>query len=131
MKKYENFCLACKNLADSIVLEPPYDTVTLTGLVGLYEIAFEQAWKMMKEVLEYHGFSEASTGSPRLVIKTAYGAGMIDDEEAWLKALVARNNVSHSYNKEIAMAIVKESKEIYADMFVKLKDKIENDWLTN
>lgn len=55
---------------------------------------------MMKELLEYHGFNEAATGSPRTVIKTAYLAGMIDDEEAWLKALVARNNVSHSYNKK-------------------------------
>lgn len=51
----------------------PYDTVTLTGLVGLYEICFEQAWKMMKEKLEEYGYPESATGSPRTVIKTAYG----------------------------------------------------------
>ena len=28
----------------------PYDNVVLTGLVGLYEICFEQSWKMMKEI---------------------------------------------------------------------------------
>lgn len=45
MKKYENFCRSYANLAEAIVLEPPYNTVTLTGLVGLFEIVFEQAWK--------------------------------------------------------------------------------------
>ena len=45
MKKYENFCAASKNLEDIYKYEDPYDNVTLTGLVALYEICFEQAWK--------------------------------------------------------------------------------------
>lgn len=128
MRKYENFCSAYKNFSDSIILEPPYDTVTLTGLVGLFGIVFEQAWKMMKEVLEYHGYAQSSTGSPRTIIKTAFQTGMIDDEEAWLKALVARNNVAHSYNEEIALSIVMESKMIYKDLFEKLKNNVEKNW---
>lgn len=129
MKKYENFCRAYQNLAEAIVKEPPYDTVTLTGLVGLFEITFEQSWKMMKEVLEYHGYAESHTGSPRAVIKTAYSAGMVNDEAAWLKALAARNNVTHSYNEEIAMSIITESKQIYTEMFAQLKAAVEKDWL--
>ena len=129
MKKYENFCRAYKNLAESINIEPPYDTVTTTGLVGLFEITFEQSWKMIKEILEYHGYDESNTGSPRIVIKTAYQAGMIKDEENWLKALAARNNVAHSYNEEIALAIINETKEIYTEMFLKLKETVEKNWL--
>jgi len=129
MKKYENFCRAYKNLKESIDINPPYDTVTLTGLVGLFEITFEQAWKMMKEILEYHGYAQSGTGSPRMIIKTAYQAGMINDEENWLKALNARNNVAHSYNEEIALSIIKETKEIYTDMFGALKSIVEKDWL--
>lgn len=129
MKKYENFCRAYKNLAEAMTLEPPYDTVTLIGLVGLFEITFEQAWKMMKALLEYHGYTGSSTGSPRAIIKTAYQAGMVNEEEAWLKALAARNNVTHSYNEEIAMSIVAESKQIYTPMFAKLKDVVEKDWM--
>ena len=41
MKKYENFCRSYNNLREAINLNPPYDTVTLTGLVGLFEITFE------------------------------------------------------------------------------------------
>ena len=45
MKKYENFCNALKNLNDIYNYNEPYDNVVLTGLVALYEICFEQAWK--------------------------------------------------------------------------------------
>ena len=129
MKKYENFCRAYNNLKDSIHIEPPYNTVILTGLVALFEISFEQAWKMTKEILEYHGYEGAATGSPRMVIKTAYQAGMICDEESWLMALAARNQVAHSYNEEIALQIIKETKEVYVDMFGKLKESVEKHWL--
>lgn len=129
MKKYENFCRAYKNLEESIILEPPYDTVTLTGLVALFEITFEQSWKMIKEILEYHGYEQSNTGSPRIVIKTAFQAGMIDDEETWLMALAARNNVAHSYNEDIALSIVRETKDIYAGMFKKLKETVEKTWI--
>lgn len=129
MKKYENFCRAYGNLKETININPPYDTVTLTGLVGLFEITFEQSWKMIKEILEYHGYAQSSTGSPRTIIKTAFQAGMINDEEKWLMALSARNNVAHSYNEDIALSIIKETKEIYTDMFGDLKSSVEKDWL--
>ncbi len=129
MKKYENFCRAYNNLKESITMNPPYETVILTGLVGLFEITFEQAWKMIKEVLEYHGYAQSSTGSPRTIIKTAFQARMIDEEEKWLMALSAGNNVAHSYNEDIALSIVKETKEIYTELFGKLKDTVEKDWL--
>ncbi len=90
MKKYENFCNAYRNLKDIYSYEEPYNNVELTGLVGLYEICFEQAWKMMKEKLTESGFAESATGSPRTILKTAYKAGMIVDEQSWLDALQAR-----------------------------------------
>ncbi len=52
MKKYENFCAALSNMKEIYHYTEPYDNVVLTGLVGLYEICFEQSWKMMKEILE-------------------------------------------------------------------------------
>ena len=48
------------------------DTVILTGLVGLYEICFEQSWKMIKEILSMHGYEASATGSPKIILKTAY-----------------------------------------------------------
>ena len=97
----------------------PYDQVILTGIIGLYKICFEQSWKMMKEILEQHGFEQSETGSPKKILKIAYKAGMIKDEDTWLRALQARNNVAHSYNQKIALEIVAEAKADYYDMFIK------------
>ena len=129
MKKYENFCASLKNMKDIFEYEEPYNTVVLTGLVGLYEICFEQSWKMMKEILEIHGYEEGATGSPNIILRTAYKAGMIKDEENWLRALQERNNVTHSYNEKIALGIVRQAKAIFYDLFVQLKLEIDANWL--
>ena len=129
MKKYENFCSSLGNMKDIYNYKEPYDNVVLTGLVGLYEITFEQSWKMMKEILQNHGYEEGATGSPKIILKTAYKAGMIKDEELWLRALQARNNVKHSYNQKIALSIVSEAKTEFYKMFVDLKEEVESVWL--
>ena len=67
MKKYEKFYMALDNLKDIYHYEEPYDNVVLTGLVGLYEICFEQSWKAIKELLDMNGAPEGKTGSPKLI----------------------------------------------------------------
>lgn len=129
MKKYENFRRALENLKKIERVAPPYDTITMTGMAALFEICFEQAWKAMKELLEYSGYSEARMGSPRSILKLAYQAGMIDDETTWLQVLRDRNDVTHSYNEDIAMRIITDCKEKYLPLFVKLQATMEKNWL--
>ena len=76
-----------------------------------------------------HGYAEGATGSPKIILKTAYKAGMIKDENQWLRALQARNNITHSYNQKIALGIIKEAKDEFYQMFGKLKTEIEENWL--
>lgn len=129
LKKYENFCSALSNLEEIYQYQEPYSNVVLTGLTGLFEICFEQSWKMMKEILSAQGFEECQSGSPRQIIKVAYKAAMIEDEDLWLSALASRNNVSHAYNKGIALDIVHKTKESYTAMFRNLKQQVEERWL--
>ncbi|SCJ91714.1 nucleotidyltransferase substrate binding protein%2C HI0074 family [uncultured Eubacterium sp.] len=129
MKKYTNFCKALLNLNDMKNYNPPYSNVERTGLVGLFSICFEQSWKLMKDCLEKSGYEGSTTGSPRMIIKTAFQAGMIDDENLWLDALAQRNNVSHSYNEDIAESIIQKTKDSFLDLFEDLKEKIEKSWL--
>jgi len=128
MKKFENFCRALKNLQVIETYEEPYDLVTEVGLVGLFEICFEQSWKCMKETLLFHGYDESQTGLPRMILKLAFQAGMINDETGWLKALNARNEVPHTYNEEIALAILRQTKEEFLGLFQDLKAEIEKNW---
>lgn len=130
MKKFDNFCSALNNLEDIYRYNEPYENVVLTGLVALYEICFEQAWKAMKEILEYNGFEESATGSPRQILKTAYKAGLIKEEKDWLDALVSRNNVAHAYNKAVALDIVRAARERYYELFVGLKQEVERNWVS-
>ena len=75
----------------------------------------------MKEILEIHGFAEGATGSPK--------AGMIKDEELWLSALQERNNVTHSYNRKIAMGIITQAKQKFYKMFCELTEEIDRNWI--
>lgn len=128
MKQYEDFYNTVRNLKDIYIYELPYDNVVRTGLVKLYEICFELAWKAMKEILTQHGFEECQSGSPRQIIKVAYKAGLICDEEVWLSALASRNNVSHAYNEAIALDIIGKTKSMYYEMFLKLQKEMQS-WI--
>ena len=130
MKKFENFQRALRNLEEIRKCKEPYEIFVLTGQVALFKMCFEQSWKAMKEILEYNGYDESRTGSPRSILKLAYQAGMIDNEELWVEALAARNNVSHAYNEGIATKIVSETKAKYIDMFESLEEKVQSDWVS-
>ncbi len=126
--KLENFKRALHNLREIYDYEEPYGNIEMTGMVGLFELCFELSWKAMKEALDESGFSEGKTGSPKLIIKTAYQAEMIDDEEIWLEALAARNNVAHAYNRDIALDIIRKTKAGFCPMFEKLAAELEEKW---
>lgn len=129
MKKYDNFCKALANLEEGSKLEAPYTIIEQTGIVGLFAICFEQAWKLMKEVLEEHGRFEEKIGSPRAIIKTAYQCGIIDDQENWLELLGSRNILAHTYSDEQALYVIGKIKATYVSVFEDLKAELEKNWL--
>lgn len=79
-------------------MQEPYTVVEQTGIVGLFEICFEQSWKLMKEILAEYGRFEEKIGSPRVIIKIAYQCRMVDDCEGWLALLESRNILAHTYS---------------------------------
>ena len=125
MKKYENFIKALKNLHQIQNTEvDPENVIMVTGMTSLFSICFEQSWRAMKEYLAEEGWSEAASGSPRQIIKTAFQAGLITDEKGWLSAMQARNTDAHTYNEEIAMTLIADTKEIFIPLFDQLAEKL-------
>lgn len=122
MKKYENFSKALHNLRLVREITEPYDVLTLTGGVALFQICFEQAWKAMKELLLFQGYAEAQTGSPRQILKLAYSAGIIQQEQGWLRMLAARNDVAYSYNEEAALALIRDIQTEYLPLLEALSE---------
>ena len=129
MRKFENFCKALDNLQDIFDYEAPYGNVEMTGMVGLFEVCFEQAWKAMKEILQQAGYSEGQTGSPRQILKTAFSSGLIQDESIWMEALASRNNAAHAYNHGVALQIIEKTKNSYYPMFVRFRKAAESEWI--
>lgn len=129
MKKFENFCRALANLHEGAQLEGPYTIVEQTGIVGLFEICFEQAWKLMKEVLAEHGRFEEKIGSPRAIIKIAYQCGMIGNCDGWLDLLEARNLLIHTYSNKQALYVIGKIKSDYLALFEELRAELKMKWL--
>ncbi|MCM1226191.1 MAG: nucleotidyltransferase substrate binding protein [Clostridium sp.] len=129
MKKYDTFCKALANLKEGSTLEEPYTIVEQTGIAGLFEICFEQSWKLMKEILGEHGRFEEKIGSPRAIIKIAYQCGMINDCEGWLELLESRNILARTYSDEQALYVIRKLKSDYISLFETLKNEIDNRWM--
>ena len=130
MKKYENFSKALMNLQEGLKLEEPYSIIEQTGIVGLFEICFEQSWKLMKAVLEEHGRFEEKIGSLKAILKIAYQCNMIADDTIWLEILKARNTLAHTYSDEEALSVIRKVKEKYIYAFLDLKQELDTKWLT-
>ena len=98
--------------------------IAIDGTLHRFEFTFELAWKTMKDLMEYNGIIE-TTGSPREVLRTAFQNGIIEDGEAWINMMLARNSLSHLYDEETSRKIYKDIKEKYIVLIEKLNEVLE------
>ena len=131
MKKYENFCNVLANLLEGLKLEEPYSAITQMGIAACFNHCFELSWKLMKETLENHGFSEDSISSPRAIIKLAFQSGMIKNQERWFAILKARNLLSHIYSGDASLETIRLIKSEYVNAFTDLKAEIDEHWIVD
>lgn len=129
LKKYKYFSMALNNLIEGAKIKPPYSMVEQTGIVGLFEICFEQSWKMMKEMLENHSRYTDKIASPRTIIKIAFQHGMIDDEEKWLDLQKTRNILAHTYDADESLAAIEKIRSVYLELFIELKNEVDKNWI--
>ena len=88
------------------------------GAIQRFEYTWELAWKTLKDYLEYTGVI-LETITPGSAIKAAYAAKIIDHGDIWMKALDARNKMSHTYDLKTFEQVIKE---IIADYLAILDD---------
>ncbi|MFI3141918.1 MAG: HI0074 family nucleotidyltransferase substrate-binding subunit [Clostridia bacterium] len=83
-----------------------------------FEICYELAWKTLKDYLADNGIECQSM--PRSVLKAAFQAEIIDDEQVWLQMIKDRNLASHQYNESYIIEIVERINDVYVGVFDKL-----------
>ena len=106
MRKLDNFSNSLHVLRGADFSMADADEIYRTGVIGQFNLTFELAWKALQEVLRLHGATEAITGSPREILQLGYKMGIVENEEAWLAMLKARNISVHIYNEEKANELV-------------------------
>lgn len=113
-QRFHNYEKAFLLLERALTIAAPSE-VERGGIIQFYEMAFELAWKVMKDYLEQLGFT---VNSPRDAIKQAFQANILDDGQLWMDALSDRNLTTHTYDENKAIEVVAK---IRADYFPALR----------
>jgi nucleotidyltransferase substrate binding protein (TIGR01987 family) len=108
-QRFAHFRKAFSLLEQTMTIEHPSDAER-AGLIQFFEMAFELAWKVLKDYLEEEGFT---VQSPRDTIKQAFQAGLLENGHIWLEALKDRNLTVHTYEEKIAVAVEQKIREAY------------------
>lgn len=104
---------AYRNNAD----RPPLEQEAVQdSLIKRFEYTLEIAWKICKKHLEEEGFAEATTGSPKSIIRLAAQRNLITNPEAWFTYLQFRQNISRDYPNIKAEVVSDISKDFFEDV---------------
>ncbi|MDR3329591.1 MAG: nucleotidyltransferase substrate binding protein [Prevotellaceae bacterium] len=93
------------------------------GLIQAFEYTFELAWNVMKDYFTYAQADVDIMGS-RDAIRTAFKRGLIEDGELWMDMINSRIASVHTYNEEVADAIVQAIMRDYIPLFNALETKM-------
>jgi len=91
------------------------------GTIQRFEIAFELAWKTMKDYLEENGLV-VNPATPRNIIKEAFAAKLLDDGQVWIDMMLHRNLLSHTYDIKVFEEVLQTVAQRYLPAFDRLHE---------
>ena len=120
--KFNNFQDALARLNEGIAKHDKDNDLTRDGIIQRFEFTFELAWKTLKSVFEDEGL--IGLNSPKTVLREAFAAGLIRDEELWLTMLDDRNATVHIYKEQLSKDIYDRIQGKYVVALKELADSI-------
>ncbi|MCL2599325.1 MAG: nucleotidyltransferase substrate binding protein [Firmicutes bacterium] len=119
-QRFENLDKAYALLGeiDKVNFEGKFEPTLREAFVKRFEIAFELAWKTMKDYLEYAGVVFRAV--PRDTIKEAFVAQVIEDGQVFVDMLEARNCTVHMYDQAQTDKILRDIQKRYCPALAKL-----------
>ena len=123
IQRYANFHKACSRLIEVTESDRYLDDLSeleIEGLVQRFEYTFELAWKVLQDLLVYKGY-EFMLG-PNGTLRMAFDDGLITNHDAWRKMAKSRNTLSHVYDEEEVLPIVRLIYNDYAPLLKKLDE---------
>ena len=104
-QRFSNYLKALQTLAEAVQLaqQRPLTKLEQQGLIQGFEFTHELAWNVLKDYLDAQGFV-GLVGSKNAT-RQAFKDALIQDGDAWMDMIKARNLTSHTYNTDIASGI--------------------------
>lgn len=125
MKKLDNFSNCLDELQGADFAFAENNNIYRTGIIGLFNLTFELAWKALQEILRMHGVESAATGSPREVLQLGYKMGFLDDATVWLLMLRKRNTSVHIYDENAIDERILMIRDSFIPAFVTLRQTLQ------
>ena len=116
--RFDNYGRAFVLLREAIELgqERQLSQLEREGIIQRFEYTWELVWQTLKDYLDYQGIIIDDV-TPRSVIKAAYAANIISRGDDWMKALDARNKMSHTYNFKVFEQVIASIQDTFLDLF--------------
>ncbi len=121
--KVNNFNTALDRLKEGIAKYDVADDLLRDGIIQRFEFTFELAWQTLKAVFEDEGLT--GLNSPKTVLREAFEAELIKDDELWLAMLSDRNSTAHIYSEELAIEICHNIQDKYVIELANLLEEIK------
>lgn len=123
-RRFLSFCNSLDALSEARQRDLS-DSFVLSGTSAKFSITFDLAWKVMKDILvQYYAITGFVTGSPREVLREAYKANLISDDD-WMEMLKVRNELAHDYDCEIVKTYCDKIVETYIDLFYDFENVVK------
>lgn len=125
-QRFENYKLAFYQLTLAVELsrQRPLSNLEKQGVIQGFEFVHELAWNVLKDYLAYEGI-QGIVGS-RGAVREAFKRGLIEDGETWMDMIEKRNLSSHTYNLEIAEALIVAIINTYHPAFLALQEDMQH-----
>jgi len=121
-QRLANYRKALKTLTDAVELsrQRPLSELEKQGLIQGFEFTHELAWNVLKDYLQEHGYVRliGSKDATRMAFKNE----LLEDGDAWMDMIKARNLSSHTYNTQTADKLVTDILERFYPAFVAMED---------
>ncbi len=122
-QRFHNYTKALQTLTEAIELahQRPLSKLEKQGLIQSFEFTHELGWKVLKDYLEDRGIS-GLIGS-KDATRSAFQNGLIEDGQAWMDMIKARNLTSRTYNQEVAENIEQDTLARFYPAFVAMAER--------
>ena len=125
VQRLTNYCRALSQLEAAVALakQRPLSALEQQGMIQTFEYTHELSWNVLRDYLK-------DQGTPQLygskdTVRAAFSVGLIQEGETWMEMIRDRNHSSHTYNLEVATAIVSRVTSSYIHAFIELKNTFE------